>query len=119
MDAIDAAREVYEQTRDALKLAEQAKPYIDGEQWAVAAVIFMRRETARTLRNACGGPDQPPVRPECKRSADRPAGHDFARVRPVVMYLSGAVGRLAGWMIYGPRILASRLRRRFQASGRR
>lgn len=53
MDAIDAAREVYELTRDALKLAEQAKPYIDGEQWAVSAVIFLRRETARTLRNAC------------------------------------------------------------------
>lgn len=53
MDALDAARELYEVTRDALKLAEQAKPYIDGERWAVAAVLFLRRETARTLRNAC------------------------------------------------------------------
>lgn len=52
-DAYDAAREIYERTRDALKLAEQAKEYRDGEQWAVSAVLFLRRETARTLRNAC------------------------------------------------------------------
>ncbi len=53
MNAYDAAMEVYERTRDALKLAEQAKAYTDGEQWAVDAVLFLRRETARTLRSVC------------------------------------------------------------------
>jgi phytoene/squalene synthetase len=40
--------------RDALKLAEQSAPYIDGEQWAVAAVIFLRREVVTALK-ACAG----------------------------------------------------------------
>lgn len=40
--------------RDALKLAEQSAPYIDGEQWAVGAVLFMRREVVIALK-ACAG----------------------------------------------------------------
>jgi hypothetical protein len=40
--------------RDALKLAEQSAPYIDGEQWAVGAVLFLRREVVTALK-ACAG----------------------------------------------------------------
>jgi hypothetical protein len=36
--------------RDAVKLTEQSAPYIDGEQWAVAAVLFLRRETVAALK---------------------------------------------------------------------
>ncbi len=36
--------------RDALKLAEQSAQYIDGEQWAVSAVLFLRREVVTALK---------------------------------------------------------------------
>jgi hypothetical protein len=52
MCAYDLAVARWQKLSDALKLAEQAKPYVDGEHWAVEAVHLLRCEVVDALRLA-------------------------------------------------------------------
>ena len=45
--------------RDAHTLASQARAYIEGEQWAVSAVLFLGRETVAALKAIPPGTSMP------------------------------------------------------------